>query len=61
MQQSNSAAHDSAEDFAMLLLSFKSNYPSVYHLWAEAFPLVYNATVEELAQRGQDIEQELFY
>jgi hypothetical protein len=48
----NEAAYNNAEDFAVLLLPLKSTRPSVYYNWAEAFPVAYHATVEELAQRG---------
>jgi hypothetical protein len=43
----------------MLLMSLKSTKPDVYHQWAEAFPVAYGGTVEDLAQSCQDAQREL--
>jgi hypothetical protein len=58
VQERNSAAHDSAEEFAVLLLSLKRTHPNVYYKWADAFPLVYDRTVEDLAKRAEDVNKD---
>lgn len=58
VQERTSAAHDSAEEFAMLLLSLKRTHPDIYYKWADAFPLAFDGTVEELAKRGEDINKD---
>ncbi|KAN0074017.1 hypothetical protein V8E54_007954 [Elaphomyces granulatus] len=52
IKERNSSAHDSAEDFALLLLSIQHSHPDKYQQWAPAFPVAYKATVEELAERA---------
>jgi hypothetical protein len=42
-------AHESEAEFAKLLLS---GYKTEYDFWKDAFPLLYNGTVEEVAARA---------
>ena len=39
-------------DFAQLLLSNDFNKPRVFELWKEIFPVLYGASVQDLAARG---------
>jgi hypothetical protein len=42
VEERNAAAHESAEEFAILLLSFKKTEPDTYSKWAPAFSIAYN-------------------
>ena len=55
------ATDDSGKEFAILLLSLKLTHPNIYYKWADAFPLAFDGTVEELAKQGEDLRRELFF
>jgi hypothetical protein len=47
-------AHESSIDFAQLLLSPSFRQTHTYELWKDVFPLLYNGSVEEVAQRADE-------
>jgi hypothetical protein len=54
-------AHESAEVFADLLTSKTFSGSATYHKWKDAFPIVYGATVEDLAQRYQERRRSILH
>ena len=56
MEERNAAAHKSAEDFAILLLSFQETEPDTYSKWAPAFVIAYKTSVEEMAEKALELE-----
>jgi len=58
-EQRNAAAHSTGNEFASLLLSLKETHPQAYHQWAEAFPIVYGGTIEELGERNRSIDDDI--
>ena len=50
MTQRNAAAHETRGDFAQLLLSDFNN-THVLELWKEILPVLYGASVQEIATR----------
>lgn len=59
MEHRNEAAHESAEVFADLLTSEMYHDTTLYLKWKDAFPVVYGATVEDLARQYQERELDL--
>jgi len=49
------SAHESSIYFASLLLSPIFRRSDTYELWKDIFPLLYGGTVEEVAQRGDEL------
>lgn len=60
MKARNVVAHESASSFAQLLLSDDFKDSDAYHQWVDAFQIVYNATIEELASQQEDTDNDLF-
>jgi len=58
-EQRNAAAHSTGNEFASLLLSLKETHPQAYHQWAEASPIVYGGTIEELGERNRSIDDDI--
>ncbi|KAN0083892.1 hypothetical protein V8E54_002980 [Elaphomyces granulatus] len=55
VEERNAAAHESAEEFAILLLSFKKTEPDTYSKWAPAFSIAYKTSVEEMAKQALEL------
>jgi len=55
VEERNAAAHESAEEFAILLLSFKQTEPDTYKKWAPAFNIAYKTSVEEMAKQALEL------
>ena len=48
--------HESSVEFARLLLSEDIQNTHAYELWKDVFPLLYHGSVEQVAQRNDDME-----
>lgn len=53
MNERNVAAHLTAEKFAILLADPLMEDSQLYQQWADAFPVVYGFTVEELIEKNK--------
>jgi len=56
----NQQAHETAGEFAQLLLDKQFKEGHVFNLWKDIFPLVYGATVEEIAAREKETDDMVF-
>jgi hypothetical protein len=59
VSQRNSSAHDTEDAFASLLNSVAFRGSGAYQTWKDAFPLLYNRTIEELAEGFDEAERPL--
>jgi hypothetical protein len=53
------AAHETYEEFAILLSSSDYRDTSLYHIWAPLFPFLYDTTVENIVASHRDDLEEL--
>ena len=56
IERRNASAHESSIQFAQLLLSKSIQNTHLYELWKDVFPLLYDGTVEQVAQKDEFTE-----
>lgn len=60
IEQRNEQAHETKGQFAQLLLCDQFKDKNIFHMWKDIFPVVYGATVEELAARETVVDEMIF-
>ena len=56
----NQLAHENEVEFAKLLLEDQYKDQNIFHLWKDIFPLVWGQTIEQLAAKETESEEDLF-
>ena len=59
MKVRNQQAHETSGSFAQLLLNDQFKEGLIFNVWKDIFPLLYGASVEEIAARGEEEENNM--